>query len=78
MKAKINEVLLELCQTDNKSLIISLVEQNQISFQTAERWIKTNDRLLLLYPNIIIIMNYLNENFDKEYPFEIQNIVINS
>lgn len=78
MKAKINEVLLELCQTDNKSLIISLVEQNQISFQTAERWIKTNDRLLLLYPNILIIMDYLNNKYPNQTPFEIQNIVINS
>lgn len=78
MKAKINEVLLELCQTDNKSLIISLVEQNQISFQTAERWIKTNDRLLLLYPNVLIIMDYLNNKYPNQTPFEIRNIVINS
>jgi hypothetical protein len=78
MKAKINEFLLELCQTDNKSLIISLVEQNQISFQTAERWIKTNDRLLLLYPNVLILMDYLNNKFPNDPPFEIQNIVINS
>ena len=78
MQTKINPVYLASVQSIE--LNYKLASLNQVSMQTAERWIRTNDKNLLVYPNLILILEEINKSINanlKDKNFTIPDILIN-